>query len=681
MAMLRLGRETEPHLRVSAPAFAEPAAAPAPKPRESKNPARFSALAFLFAGSLSAFWIGSSAAFLLGFYGPARLAALEIPVMVLAVVASFLPPFLFIATAYALVRARAMGEIARRLAAASERMFTVDESASAGAQNLGRAVRREIDALNTVLDGAFNRLRALETAIEERVAQLEDAGARASVKAGTIADRLRTETEAIDTAMSAMGQTASTAAETVAGRAAQLKALIEAAAGELKAAGQTLDSQSAQFREASEKAATAPQAAALELDRQARHIETAAETVVARAEFVLARQERQRAALGDMLTRLREESASFEQVLEAQRTAVERAASSLSAEAQRLDELSDQGLRRIDAAMANAGARATQFTAGFGREAERVKDMSEAAAGAMTRLIDSLREAGNSAQALIVDSTAEAKRRSMDLVGEAMGQCDHLLRAASNVAEQAEKARAALAKAAEEAERHIVALPGIAAQEAARVRDTLRGETEQLLDVSARTLSALRRNAAVKNMREESNEPAPAPSSPEGMRGFARRITGTRRKDEERPALRGNFELSAVLAAAESAPTPKLKPSAAAALGALEMVLADMAIDLNGLLSGDDDAPLWRRYLDGDRGAFARHLAQSIGPDIVDRVGALYRDNPPFHEAANAYLADFESLLSRARESDRDGFLASTLLSADTGKIYLAIAYALGRLE
>jgi hypothetical protein len=136
-----------------------------------------------------------------------------------------------------------------------------------------------------------------------------------------------------------------------------------------------------------------------------------------------------------------------------------------------------------------------------------------------------------------------------------------------------------------------------------------------------------------------------------------------------------------VLAAAEAGVKPGLKPGAAAALAALQAALADLAGDLEELATETSDPTLWRRYIDGDRGVFLRRLASSIGPESVNRITDLYRDNPRFHEAAEAYMAEFETMLSRAREGDRDGFLASTLLTADTGKIYLAIAYALGRLD
>jgi hypothetical protein len=679
---------------------------------------RATAPVVLIAVVSSVFWAGAVLAYLLGYFGAQQLGRDPL-LLSLAVVVTFLPPLLFIAVAFAHSRARTMSDTVRHLAAVSDRLTATDDTALQSAQRIGRAVRMQLDALSNGLDSAFGRLRALETALEDRVAQLEDASARAGVKAENIAQRLSAEREGIEELANRLDESATRAVETLAGRGAQLKTMIESVSGELKSVGQTLEAQVVQFREAAEKAANAPQQAAIELDRQAKQIETAGDTTVARAEFVLARQERQRVAMNELLTRLQDEAKVFEAVLESQRKAAERAATALSGETHKLQELTDHGLRRIDAAMANTAstlaaeahrineladqglrridtvftnttAHSSQLAANFGKDVDKIKETAESAADSIASLVQNLREATTSAQALIADSAADAKRRSKDFVGEAMGSCDQLLRAANSVAENAEKARTTIVKAVEDAERHIMKLPAVAAQEAERVRETVRSETEQMLDISARTLVTLRMRGGRNAARPEDAVASPEAEQPdnsmgESLRGLARRITSSKRKTEDRPKTGGGYDLSAVLAAAEAREPAKPGSKGGAgpnsALAHLQAALADLAGDLDELSGEQPDLSMWRRYLDGDRGVFARRLAASIGPDSVNRITGLYRDNPRFHEAADTYLAEFEAMLARAREGDRDGFFASTLLMADTGKIYLTIAYALGRLE
>jgi hypothetical protein len=168
----------------------------------------------------------------------------------------------------------------------------------------------------------------------------------------------------------------------------------------------------------------------------------------------------------------------------------------------------------------------------------------------------------------------------------------------------------------------------------------------------------------------------------EGLLARARKLTQRpRRKETGEPR---SWEMSTLLSAVDSGSSKQqeLKPGTAAALGALEAALADMAVDLDGI--NVDTAPTdedWRRYLAGDRSVFARRIANVIDEAAISRISALNRENVRFREAANTYLEEFEVLLERARQGDNGGLLASTMLSADTGKIYLAIAYALGRLS
>lgn len=637
----------------------------------------------VLAGVLGAFWLGAAGAYVWGYFGPTGLAALTVQQMAMLAFAAIVPPALMLATAWALGRGLVMSQTAEALAEVTERLFTADETSSRTAARLGRAVRRELDALNAGLDGAFTRLRALESVLENQIAAIDEAGARVDVRADAVAARLSQERDRIDATADTLADAAARASEVVAGRTAQLKSTIESAEGTLKTAGTTLDSHAANFRAAANAAAEAPHTAAVELDRQAKRIEAVSDAAMARAEFVLGRHERHRGAMNELLQRLKDEGTGFENALAEQREAMDQSINALVAQAESFETMSEEAQRGIEQMMGNAAARASQLTASFTREAERLKEASDAAAASLSRMVESLHDAGAGAQALIGETATEARTNAKALVGEAMAECQRLVEASGNLASEANEIKQTLAKAVEEVEQHLLTLPGVAQQEASRVREMVRSETDEILDLSARTLSTIHARTAQRGgSRPQASETAGAEEADgDGLLGLARKLT---QRPRRREAEGKGWEMSQLLAAAESgdARGKDLKPVAAAALGALQAALADLAIDLD-MLAGDDGPSdeEWRRYLSGDRSVFARRLAQAIDNDAVNRIATLYRENARFREAANTYLGEFETMLARAHEGDGGGLLASSILSADTGKIYLAIAYALGRLS
>jgi hypothetical protein len=651
--------------------------------RAQRPEPKFGVAAIVFAGVLAAFWAGAAGAYLFGYFGPRGLSGLDFQELAIFIAGTFIPPLLFLACAWALARAQQMGLAATALADATDRLFSADETAARTAARLGRAVRRELDALNAGLDGAFSRLRALESVLENQIAALDEAGARAEVRGEAVASRLTAERERIEAVAGTLSESASRAAETIAGRTAQLKASIESAEGTLKNAGTTLETQAASFRAAAGAAADAPHAAAVELDRQAKRIESVADAAMARAEFVLGRQERHRGAMNELMQRLKDESASFEVALSKERSSIEQAIQALGGEAQKFEHVTGDAERHLELIMSNASARASQLTANFMREAEKLKEASDSANTTLANMINALQEANAGAQTLIGETASEAKVNARALVGEAMAECERLLRTSGELSAEAASIRTSLAKAVEEVQQHLLTLPGVAQQEARRVRDMVRAETEEILDLSARTLSTIHARSAPRLPPRKAFEPiVPDQPEPETLLGMAKRLTQRpRKKAAESNGDGKGWEMRTLLAAVESGDAKDLKPSSAAALGALEVALADLAVDLSSISTdatpGEDE---WRRYLAGDRTVFARRLADAIDDDTVNRVATLYREDAKFRDAANAYLMEFETLLARAKEGDGGGLLTSTMLSADTGKIYLAVAYALGRL-
>ncbi len=635
----------------------------------------------VYAVILGAFWTGAAGAFLWGYFGPAALAQLASPLWVLIGFATLMPPLLLVAGAWALSRGQAMASAADGLAEATDRLLSADETAARTAARLGRMVRRELDALNSGLDGAFARLRALESVLENQISALDEAGARADVRAEAAASKLSNERERLDALAGSLSDAAARASELVAGRSAQLKANMESAESTLKAAGLALDAQASSFRTAVEAAGEAPHAAAVELDRQSKNIEQVSDAAMSRAEFVLGRHERHRAAMTELLQRLKDESATFENALSDQRTAIESAIASVSGQAQSFEALFVDADRKLEFMMANSASRTAQLAAGVGREVEKISEFSESAMTSLTRVVESLRNAGVSAQTLIGETATEAQTKAKSLVGEAMAECEKLLRVAGELSEESRQIKDTLTSAVDEMQSHLLALPGVAKQEAQRVRDMVRSETEEILDLSARTLSTIQARTTnrviVKPQPVAETAVVEEPES-EGLLGLARRLTQrSKRKDDTK-----TWEMSTLLAAADTNEPRDFKPEAAAALGALQAVLADLAIDLGAIAPGQEAGEdEWRRYLAGDRSVFARRLAQTIDGAAIDRITALYRDNTRFHDSVDIYISEFETLLARARAGDGGGLLATTILSADTGKIYLTLAYALGRLS
>lgn len=654
----------------------------APIPERAKS--KFSLIAFLTTTVLSGTWIGAVGAFLFGYFHSRGALAFDMQEIAIFVVATFIPPILFVAVCWVLIRGQAMGEAAEIFADATEQLFSADESASRTAIRIGRSVRRELDALNAGLDTAFGRMRALEDLLRTQIEALDQSGGRLDERGQTLAGRLDESRRQIETAATTITAAAVQAGETMAGRATQLKSTIEAAQNSLENASGQLETQTAHFRQAASEAAEAPHAASVELDKQTKRIEAAAEAATARAEFVLNRQERHRDAMAEMLEQIKERGLAFETALAAEREAMERMLSGLDGEAKKFDQTVAETQRRLDALMSTASARTAQMAQTYAREAQHVKEAGEAAAQTLSTMAADLHKAGGQAQGLIGDTAAKARAEASALVGAAMGEVAKLLSSADQMTDEAKLLQTALAETVAEIQRHMSALPAAAQSEAGKVREAVRKETEEMLSLSARTLATLHARATPKQVLTLDK---PQPREEEaGLGFFKRHLSAPKRKPEPK-----GWQMSALLAAAESdTPPPSLREQAkrpaqpvtpASALEVLQGTLADMAVDLDTIAG--DDGPThaeWRRYLEGDRGVFARKLANAVDGETVHRIAMLYRENATFRQSANTYLAEFEGLLKEARASGGGSLLATTLLSADTGKIYLAISYALGRL-
>ncbi len=109
--------------------------------------------------------------------------------------------------------------------------------------------------------------------------------------------------------------------------------------------------------------------------------------------------------------------------------------------------------------------------------------------------------------------------------------------------------------------------------------------------------------------------------------------------------------------------------------------LNSTAIDVTKVMSNEVTDTAWAAYLRGDRGVFTRRAVKLLENSESREIVRHYENEPEFREHVNRYIHDFESMLRHVLSSRDGSALGVTMLSSDTGKLYVALAQAIDRLK
>jgi hypothetical protein len=129
-------------------------------------------------------------------------------------------------------------------------------------------------------------------------------------------------------------------------------------------------------------------------------------------------------------------------------------------------------------------------------------------------------------------------------------------------------------------------------------------------------------------------------------------------------------------ASQDEPPAPVAPGANRPAADALDAIAAGIA----NLIDADAAAEMWDRWRRGDNSAFSRRLYTAQGQQAFDEIRRRCRADAQFRDTVERYTQEFERLLAKVGQNDRDGAQARAYLLSDTGKVYTMLAHASGRM-
>ncbi|HWK40157.1 MAG TPA: hypothetical protein VNR88_14660, partial [Hyphomicrobium sp.] len=91
-------------------------------------------------------------------------------------------------------------------------------------------------------------------------------------------------------------------------------------------------------------------------------------------------------------------------------------------------------------------------------------------------------------------------------------------------------------------------------------------------------------------------------------------------------------------------------------------------------------AAIWSRLRSGQRGVMVRSIYGNEGRALFDDVAHRCRNDGELSRTVSRYLTDFERIIGETDQRDPGGRASQSQLVSDTGRVYLFLAHASGRL-
>ncbi len=649
------------------------------------------------------------------------------------VVFAFLTPILLSLCGYFLSHAYKMLYAAESIASAAQQFLNPAQNAADSANSVGAAVRSQLDALNTGIDGALQRLAGVESMIRQHVEVIETAGDAIQTRTSGVIDKVATERSRLIDLTESLNIEADAFAAAIAERA---QTSIES----LNQASNLSETSESRFEE------------------RIAHLEAAAAKALSSFEAL-------RTAIDEADSHMRGAAVTFEESSEKTRVAGDAAAKTAEAVAASVEE-NAKALQSSTKTVADAIKQVADDTIqNASKDAERIVeetskalgDVNDLAKAAINQAADQAASANESAKALS-QSASQTAQAAAKVSSDIVKSNEDTKKAAEEAAQQAQETAAQIearsqalteARRALEAENaRLEALINEQRKRADRLANAIAAQTDRLSKLAESQLQE--QAAAEASQQTMQSEPTarshPTPSTnqedapPPNVTPFSSRIRvdynkktpKPERPNEEQKTPRPNFSAEKqarnhptdrsaeapalqnkqakldkgqpfggntneppkrgpkddvswreILSATdEAAPLDLQKgpPPGQSAAFAMNIIsnLQDFTMSLETRLYGDPPRALLERFERGDRNVFANRLLRLNEADVKRRIRMESGRDKNFEKSIHEFLQGFERLLEDATTSETADEELEEYLSSSLGRVYLLIGATVG---